>query len=97
MKHTQPKSAMQQEIADALAEANAPLLAEIVILKQLFAKHVDRDEDRFVTTEQAAKILKLNKATVRRRCRSGEIPFRREGRKMLIDRGDLGTGLTIKI
>lgn len=39
----------------------------------------------FLTTAEAAQLLRVNEATIRRRCRNGELPALRDGRGWLID------------
>lgn len=42
-------------------------------------------ESPFMTTTEAARLLRVKEATIRRRCRNGQLPAMRDGRGWLID------------
>jgi excisionase family DNA binding protein len=77
---------MQQEISAAVLEAQKPILEQLAKVQEHLAQLLDQSGDRLVTPAEAAKILKCDVQTVRRKCNSGEIPFKRIGHKILIDR-----------
>lgn len=79
-------SALQKEMLETIMLANGPLLARLEKLEKQLERALNHPDDTYVTVEQAAKIMKLHPRTVRRHCHEGRIEFRRDGRKILIDR-----------
>ena len=79
-------NALQQEMLETIMLANGPLLARLEKLEKQLERALTNPDDTFVTVEQAAKIMKVHPRTVRRHCHDGRIEFRRDGRKILIDR-----------
>lgn len=54
--------------------------------KDMIARMADvaaREADTFIGTDEAAKMLNIKPATLRRKCSNGEIPCTKKGRKLL--------------
>ena len=77
-------SALQQEILDAVKEANAPLLREIADLRRKIDAMHDDSQPEYVTVKDAAKILKCTEKTIHRYCELGRLEVRRDGHRKLI-------------
>lgn len=91
-KHQQfapPPSAMQQEIMDAVAKAQAPIMKELAKIQSTVDQLKVEREGTFVTVGEAAAILKIHPKTVRRKCNDGEFEIKRSNRKILILRSSL--------
>jgi|GEM_PF-4994620 len=88
-------SALQREIraavGDALNGATEPLKRELAEIRKLLDMAVmERDQPLFGLRE-AARLLGLHEATLRRKVRDGELPCRRIGKKIFFDRRELFT------
>lgn len=79
-------SALQDEITMAVSSALDPLRGEISALKAEIRRLRSDSVPDMLTTQEAAKVLKVDPQTIRRKVRSGAIDSRRVGSKILIPR-----------
>ncbi|KXJ56537.1 MAG: hypothetical protein AXW12_00455 [Thalassospira sp. Nap_22] len=83
-------SALQDEIKQAMAEMTAPLYERITSLEHLIKETVCK-ENPLIPLNEAAKMLGMHPATLRRKCRDGDFKFKRVGNKIFLYRSELIT------
>jgi len=76
-------------IAEALAVAMAPVLAELRAFRAELAEVRASLPPRFVSLKEAARALSVDPQTVRAMCDRRELVYRRAGRRVLVDAGSL--------
>ncbi len=83
-------SAFQEEIKQAVCEATAQLYERITSLEHLIKETVCK-ENPLIPLDEAAKMLGMHKATLRRKCHAGDFKFKRVGNKLFLYRSELIT------
>ena len=78
-------SAFQEEIKTAVTEATASLHDRIASLECLI-KQIAGTQNRLIPLAEAAAILGVHEATLRRKIRNGELPCKRIGKKIFFDK-----------
>jgi len=76
---------IEDTIAEAVKAALAPLQAEVHRMVRLQEALLQRAPPVLVSVAEAAKHLGVSLKTARRRVKSGEIPVKRSGRRVLVD------------
>lgn len=69
-----------------LEDMITPLMSELQALRKEIREAQQSDLPELLTTAQAAKLLHVTEATIRRRVEKGEIDSVRNGRRILIPR-----------
>ncbi|MEM7213355.1 MAG: hypothetical protein AAF479_15955 [Pseudomonadota bacterium] len=72
-------SALQQEIAEAVAAAIEPLEAKIDDLTHKIAAQNGEHQDRWVSVTEAARLARRDEKTIRRWITEGQVQTRRIG------------------
>ena len=87
-------TALQEEIKQAVGAEIADVKSQLADIKAMIRQVMGKDKP--IPLHEAAELLGCHEATLRRKIKSGELPCKRIGRKIYLERSELFTNITPK-